>query len=420
MKNFLLLCLTAVSLVFAPLAYSQSGWLAQTAGTKNLVAVNFVNRTTGYIFTNDANFFKTTNSGINWTLVATGIGESTFGGYFHNENTGYLTTPNVIGRTTNGGLNWTPIILSGALGVVFPTKITFINDLTGYCSGTDIHPYPMPCCHDGVIYKTTNGGLNWNLLYRAGADDFTDIKVKNADSLTLLGFSLYKTTNSGINWLSGSYQPSLYPRSFTNPYIDTIFIIGRDGGIIRSVNHGANWNFSLSAGVTGPLRSSFFIDAKRGHAAGNSGKIFFTSNAGDNWMAQTTNTTKNLMSVFFINKDTGFAVGDSGIVLRTYTGGLTSINSNIHNVPARYTLGQNFPNPFNPFTTIQFDLQKSSFIKLSVYDILGREVERLINEHKPAGSYSIKWDASRFNSGIYFYRIETESFTETRKMMLAK
>jgi hypothetical protein len=88
--------------------------------------------------------------------------------------------------------------------------------------------------------------------------------------------------------------------------------------------------------------------------------------------------------------------------------------------PINFTLYQNFPNPFNPSTTITFDLPASAFVTLKVYDVLGREVSRLVNETKTPGSHAVKWDASQFPSGIYFARLEVAGRVLARKMCLVK
>ncbi|MFA7361076.1 MAG: T9SS type A sorting domain-containing protein [Candidatus Kapaibacterium sp.] len=85
-----------------------------------------------------------------------------------------------------------------------------------------------------------------------------------------------------------------------------------------------------------------------------------------------------------------------------------------------YFNAKNYPNPFNPNTTISFTLQESSYIKLTVYDRLGREVKTLIDENRNAGTHTTEFNASGLPSGIYFYRIKTDSRTEVRKMILAK
>jgi hypothetical protein len=86
----------------------------------------------------------------------------------------------------------------------------------------------------------------------------------------------------------------------------------------------------------------------------------------------------------------------------------------------QYELLQNYPNPFNPTTTINYQLPQAGFVTLKVYDVLGNEIETLVNEEKPAGTYKLTWDAENLPGGVYFYRIRTESYTKTRKMVLLK
>ena len=90
------------------------------------------------------------------------------------------------------------------------------------------------------------------------------------------------------------------------------------------------------------------------------------------------------------------------------------------NVPDKFSLSQNYPNPFNPATTIKFDIRTPAFTKLSVFDVLGREIKTLVNEELKTGSYSLVFDGSEFNSGVYFYRLTSGDFVETKRMLLVK
>ena len=89
-------------------------------------------------------------------------------------------------------------------------------------------------------------------------------------------------------------------------------------------------------------------------------------------------------------------------------------------VPEKYELSQNYPNPFNPVTVIRYSIPKAEEVSLVVYNLIGEEVAHLIDERKPAGSYTVKWNASNISSGIYFYRLQAGDFVQTRKMLLLK
>jgi hypothetical protein len=99
---------------------------------------------------------------------------------------------------------------------------------------------------------------------------------------------------------------------------------------------------------------------------------------------------------------------------------ITGVTQNGNTVPIEYTLSQNYPNPFNPTTKINFALPKSGLVTLKVYDVLGKEVATLVNSNMSVGSYSFEFNASNLTSGIYFYRLESNGFSEVKKMMLIK
>lgn len=89
-------------------------------------------------------------------------------------------------------------------------------------------------------------------------------------------------------------------------------------------------------------------------------------------------------------------------------------------LPRRFVLHQNYPNPFNGSTTIQFDLTRPSKVVLKIFNVLGQEVGELVNERIPAGSHRISWTATNLPSGIYLCRMETEGFSQVRKLLLLR
>lgn len=120
---------------------------------------------------------------------------------------------------------------------------------------------------------------------------------------------------------------------------------------------------------------------------------------------------------------TDTASGDTGVLTAwciqvTFTcpvGGVQTLE-----IPNYYSLSQNYPNPFNPSTVIKFTLPEAQNVNLTVFDILGREVISLVNEHKNSGTYEVNFDATELSSGVYFYRLVTDNFSDTKRMLLVK
>jgi hypothetical protein len=198
------------------------------------------------------------------------------------------------------------------------------------------------------------------------------------------------------------------------------------GIILKTTNAGINWyiqyeNFNCD------LKSIFMANENIGYAVGdksgylNGNMILKTTNGGNNWFSQSVPSIIGLYSVFFSNVETGYICGKNGVVLKTTNGGnLTGINLIVVEMPFNFSLSQNYPNPFNPQTRIKFAVPKASFTKLIIYDLLGREVATLVNEELKPGTYEADWDGSNYSSGVYFYKIISGDFVETKKMVLMK
>ena len=120
-----------------------------------------------------------------------------------------------------------------------------------------------------------------------------------------------------------------------------------------------------------------------------------------------------------VAKGTSYVVSSGFLADTVVQSPLTSIAQN-QTAPSVYSLKQNYPNPFNPSTTIAFDLPSAAHVRLRIFDLLGREVASLVNEERTAGRHRAEWNASKFSSGIYFYRIEAGGFVAVRKLVLLK
>ncbi|WP_337872357.1 T9SS type A sorting domain-containing protein [Ignavibacterium sp.] len=131
---------------------------------------------------------------------------------------------------------------------------------------------------------------------------------------------------------------------------------------------------------------------------------------------------KEVVLIFDVNQTISHSDNDSLVLLVVSSEGILfekTFNFK-YKLPEEFALQQNYPNPFNPITRIQYQLPAKTRLSLKVYDILGKEIITLVDEVQDAGFYEIDFNASEFSSGIYFSRLETDSFMKTIKMSLVK
>ncbi|MBL0106462.1 MAG: T9SS type A sorting domain-containing protein [Ignavibacteria bacterium] len=124
-------------------------------------------------------------------------------------------------------------------------------------------------------------------------------------------------------------------------------------------------------------------------------------------------------SIVFTSPNTGWAVGDDGVILKTDN--LVELNEVNNILPDNYYLKQNFPNPFNPTTNLEFGISDFGFVSLKVYDILGKELAVLVNEQLSPGNYVKEFEGSNYPSGVYFYSLLIDgNVKDTKRMVLLK
>src|SRR4030095_2723783 len=294
----------------------------------------------------------------------------------------------------------------------------------------------------GIVLKSTNEGLSFYRqitgttlnLHEVICIDSSNVRIAGDSNLTLY------TTNGGITWQQQFVQVigendnllrvDLEAVYFINP--NTGWLAGRDY-IFRTTNMGAQWIMEYKQGqpYNNYTNSMYFYNKDSGIAVGNRGDIQFTVNGGIYWFyspVMQNITTKNLNKFRYepsFRKAT--VMGDSGIVI--YIDSVILDVDPISNiVPKEFKLYQNYPNPFNPATKIAFNIPRlrgvsegrGVFVSLKIFDILGHEVTTLINEQLKSGTYEAEWDSSNFPRGVYFYKLETEEFSDSKKMILLK
>jgi len=221
----------------------------------------------------------------------------------------------------------------------------------------------------------------------------------------------YDSTNGHLNIFEPSYLTCNYERMF----YDLSVVVGDscNSGLCNDNNYICTQiKDTLLFGINSRIKTYYYYTS--GHNGGGSSTKNFALELGylfGSWHYSSVYAQDHSIYTlrgFIIN---GQLYGDTT---------LTLVNTISTNIPDKYSLSQNYPNPFNPVTRIRYDLPRAGVVKLGVYDVMGREVETLVNERQTAGSYEATFDGSRFASGVYFYRLTAEGYGETRKMLMIK
>jgi len=283
--------------------------------------------------------------------------------------------------TTDGGENWIPSKIDTSQGGITVHDIVFVSPSNGWLVGA-----PQYVKDAGSIMKTTDGGKTW--FYN--------------QMTSLIGQSV-------------CFLDSL------NGYIAGYIGVPLSGCIFNTTDGGKTWAMQFFSDFI--PENIFFSNRQDGWAVGAGGYILHTTDGGENWKKYDSPTTSNLFNIFmFNNGSSGYIFGRNATLLK-----YSNINSTINDVSELsldYHLLQNYPNPFNPITTISYQLPKVGFVTLKIYDVLGNEVETLVNEMKEMGKYTAKFSAdggaNSLGSGMYFYQIKANDFTAIKKMVLLK
>jgi photosystem II stability/assembly factor-like uncharacterized protein len=420
---------------------AEAQWLQLNSGTNyKLMSFFSTDANTVYFAGLDSTFRntihkKSTNGGLNWFQLNINQNIGGFCVYFTNANTGFVGGWPSLLMTTNAGNNWTAVYSSTDTIIIW--SIHFPNTTTGYGVGNIVNNQLQIL--QSVVLKTTNGGNNWAQLappVSGNGKEPHSVFFTDANTGYIAGWAngglFLKTTNGGNNWSNITTNPNLvdlekvlFVDANTGYLCGNYNITINSSAIFKTTNAGANWfsSYIYPDSISGDMYSMYFANANTGYAVGNNRIIVKTTNAGSNWFMQNAGLAglnKALVSVMFYDVNTGYTVGDSGKILKTTNGGSVFISQIGNNIPEKFLLYQNNPNPFNPSTNIRYDLWKNGFVKLVVFDVLGHEIETLVNENQSAGTYEATFSANNYSSGIYFYKLSTENFSDVKKMILLK
>ncbi|HMQ69788.1 MAG TPA: YCF48-related protein [Ignavibacteria bacterium] len=393
---------------------SGEDWSVKSGNKRSLRDCKFADQKTGIAVGEKGEFLKSTDGGSNWVKGNSFTTKFLNTAFLINENIYYAAGDSgAIFRTSDGGIHWSDQTNYKKYDI---QSIYFTDENNGMVAGG---------YQDGeraFIYKTTNAGVNWFEAYDSlGLGKLNSLTFVNVFSGYCAGNNgnILRTFDGGYSWESENiFSGNLYSVSFRDT--KNGLISGETGMIFKTTNGGTDWDYMIS-GFYSDIYSVKYLSEDMAVAGGQEGTILISRNDGINWQKEFRITKSDIHSVEFNFDNKIFAAGEYGTIIYSDIKEptlLASANKNTE-IPEA-TLSANYPNPFNPTTTIKFDIRTPAFTKLTIFDVLGREIQTLVNEELKTGSYSLVFDGSEFNSGVYFYRLTSGDFTETKRMLMVK
>ena len=313
-----------------------------------------------------------------------------------------------------------------------------------------------------TIYKSTDDGVQWDEIQTGFELYFAHCLAISHSGTILVGGAdtLYRSTDVGLTWIVLP-QEIIFYGSINTIIFDTsdIAFAGSVWGVCYSTDNGESWD------VLGAFRLDYYVStlaitntneiiagtygngvfklngfssfwypigltgkSSLSMITNKQGEVFLGRSNGEvlkyigdtNWVSLGTGIPNTYVWCLALDSlDYMYAGTENGTVYRS-TGTVTEIVNNYPNKPNHFYLDQNYPNPFNPTTTITYQIPRTEFVTIEVYDILGKEVATLVNEEKQAGSYEVQFIGNGLTSGIYFYQLKAGEYSETKKMILLK
>lgn len=408
-KQFSSISAVLVLLLYAAGAASQ--WVSVSNGNNGMtqyLSIYSLTVNNGVIYAGSSNegVYKSINNGNNWSLVAglpsTGAncwalysdGSSIFAGYFTGSTNSY--------RSTNNGTNWSTMVMPSMYARDFIVK----------------GQYLFASCWGGTVQRSTNNGANWVQMSSgiSGGGLWHMMVAGSYLFVTAQSGGVFRTSNDGANWtqaINGLTNPVVYSLCSSGSRI----YAGTDGsGIFVSTNNGDSWS---ATGQQSGTMYTLLVSGSTVIAGGTLG-VKTSTNGGTSWQEHNEGLTNGNVVCMISDGVYLYAGTLGGSVFRRSLNQVLAVNTITGEVPEQYALEQNYPNPFNPVTKINFSILRTGMVSLKIFDVSGREINTVVNEVLNPGEYSAEFDGSNLASGVYFYKLETIDFAETKKMILTK
>ena len=419
-----------------------------------------------FVGTQLAGAFHTTNLGQNWSQINDGFRTSpTYRIFFVNDNLYAGVQYQGLYRSTDFGNEWTHSDIDGATDFILLER-----------NGHLFVSAPGDFSGNSYNYRSDNFGYTWTQLGSPTFGTIGDLKFNSEGHLfaTVMWDANYRSFDLGETWELWSDTPSGHASSILITPDDNIYLGYRNGIVYRSTDNGISWD---TLQTPSDALNVFILESNQnecilaGSYWGWGSPVFRSEDFGQTWdnievesngiqYALTSVNFDEIGQLFITSEVNGvFASQDNGENWSALNNGLPEVEisdlaikdindvyvstkfgsiyhgvwgdpTNIHNFPEvdfrlNTSLEQNYPNPFNPSTTIAFSIPVAGKVKLDVFNVAGQLVKTLVNEKLEANFHAIFWDGTNNSdqsapSGLYFYRLKTDSFAQTKRMILLK
>jgi len=415
--------------------------LINSGTTDKLAGVAVIDSSNAIVIGGNGTILKTTDAGADWNKIDLGIKNNLTAigkkpEYFSNSKPIIAVGDSVILQSTDGGNTWLIIHLPYDFTTVdhgFTSPI--VKPLRGTLAFYPDSSIVVGTASGRIVYSTDDGKL-WQdtLLFNSGVIDaefntYYIIGYGTGPGVLSASRSIYVkgdlTNNDWSEDSIGIFAPWQNIVSCDLGYYNQ-FLAGSGGELLpapmllRKTQTDSTWTnisknlpMGLMPNKIKNLRFGIFI-------CGRGGNVLESTDNGDTWSAQESPTNQSLNDIDFYNSSEGYAVGDSGTILFTSNGGVTGVRNKNESIPVQLKLNQNYPNPYNPSTMIDYSLPKEGIVQLAVYNNLGQRIRLLVNSMQRAGEHTVEFNGVGLPSGVYFYELRNGKSVITKKMILLR
>lgn len=448
MKKIILFIIIIIS---AALTFAQNTWERTSdfpGGQQRVFALTTTHSNSIIAESRGTGIFRSTNNGVNWTLVSStekylaALYTAPNGTLYALNTVSYASVD--IARSTDDGITWNRVYFrstpdnfyaeGGVISLPNGHMVASLERIVGQ----------LVSDASSLALRSTDSGASWTVVWddsavnRGTLKDFhlLDNKIFASYSTGLgLVCPVVYSSDEGFSWVSPATSFTAFGNSLTvdasgNLYAGTYGAENVTEKLFVSSDLGLTWQ---NGGLPGGSIYTVFV-ASNGdiYAASDysnspyAPKVRRSTDHGQSWGLLLDGMPLSLRTYAFTENAAGDIFAGTNISLTNIPGGvfilrnIIGIHSINEEIPSSYSLSQNYPNPFNPSTNIGFRIADFGLVRLTIFDISGRQISELVNKELKQGNYEVNWNAENISSGIYFYKLETGKFTETKKMILIK